>query len=120
MAYVALAASIVLGVMGQLLMKWAAVGATTDHFAWASLYRVAFAIAVYSLGVVNWILALKRIRLSVAYPLTSLSYVGILIGSHYFFGELISKVQLVGTALVFFGGILVVRQAVPDKEYRSS
>lgn len=108
MPYLALAASIALGIVGQLLMKWAVADLTIEHLDWNTLPKVMLAIGVYSLGIVNWILALKHVKLSIAYPLTSLSYVGILVGSHYIFGEHVSGIQLFGTALVFLGGILVV------------
>jgi multidrug transporter EmrE-like cation transporter len=69
-------------------------------------------LTIYSLGVVNWILTLKTIKLSIAYPLTSLNYVGILLGSYYFFNEEITVTRIIGVTLVFFGVLLV---ALPIK-----
>src|SRR5882724_2420596 len=76
--YVALYASIAFGVAGQLLMKWAALGTIGGTSAWISLPPLILALGIYSLGVLNWIVALRGVRLSVAYSLSSLNYVGIL------------------------------------------
>src|SRR5947208_11804517 len=103
-----LALSIVFGVAGQLLLKWVAVHVIGTAFGWLYLFQVGAALLVYSLGVVNWILALRHLRLTVAYPVTSLSYVGILWGSYYWFGEEITVARATGVGLIFLGVLLVV------------
>lgn len=107
-AFAALCLSICFGVAGQLLMKSAAlhtVGAVPD---WTLVVVLSVALLVYSFGVVNWIVALRYLQLSIAYPLTSLSYVGILGGAHYWFGERISAERILGVLLIFIGVMLVV------------
>jgi multidrug transporter EmrE-like cation transporter len=116
LAYVALAASIVFGVSGQLLMKWAAVGTADGIASVGVLLKFAIALLIYSLGVFNWIVALRGVKLSVAYPITSVNYVGILIGSYYIFGEHLTVVRLTGVALIFAGVLLVALNSAPSDD----
>ena len=106
-AYVALCTSVLFGVVGQLLMKWAASTPMTESSATIAILRGAFALFVYTLGVVNWIFALRAVKLSVAYPLSSINYIGILWGSAYFFGERLSPMPILGIVLIFAGVLLV-------------
>jgi multidrug transporter EmrE-like cation transporter len=107
-AYAALAASIVFSIAGQLLMKWAALHSTAPRAGWSAAATLALALFVYSIGVINWMMALRSVKLSVAYPLTSLNYVGIFLGSFYWFGEQISTLRMLGVLLIFAGVLLVV------------
>lgn len=113
-AYVALAASLIFGIAGQLLMKHAAVGSVSPDAIGINLAKTAFALFVYGLGVLCWIVALRGVRLSIAYPLSSLNYVGIFIGSYYLFGEAITPQRLVGVMLIFLGVLLIVLRARPN------
>jgi multidrug transporter EmrE-like cation transporter len=111
--YAALLASILLGIAGQLLMKFA-MSTTTDYlFTRQWLIQLVLGLTIYSLGVVNWVLAVSYVKLSIAYPLTSLNYVGILLGSYYFFGEQISFTRSLGILLIFIGVMLV---AIPVRQ----
>ncbi len=121
--YTILFISILFSISGQLLMKdtmsntseglfaWAFIQMSNTSeglFAWAFIQKLVLAVTVYCLGVVNWILALKSVKLSIAYPLTSLNYVGILFGSYYFFNEEITLTRIAGVITIFFGVLLVV------------
>ncbi len=110
---VALILSITFGVAGQLLLKLAALRSVGDLFAFASLATMAVALAVYSAGILAWIVALRGLPLGIAYPVTSLSYVGILWGSWYWFGEVLSPARLLGVLLIFVGVTLV---ALPPRQ----
>jgi drug/metabolite transporter (DMT)-like permease len=107
-SYVTLVASISFSIAGQLLMKHAVSNKIDGVFTSSFLQQLVLAITVYSLGVVNWVVALRFIKLSIAYPLTSLNYVGILFGSYYFFHEQITLIRVVGVALIFIGVLFVV------------
>lgn len=104
-AVIALLTSIVFGVCGQLLLKHAAGLPLQDLRPF--LLALIGGITVYSLGVVSWMMALRRISLTVAYPLTSLNYVGILLGAQYWFGEQLSALRLAGVAMIFAGVMCV-------------
>lgn len=104
-AVMALLISIVFGVCGQLLLKHAAGLPLGDVK--PLLVALLAGIGVYSLGVVSWMIALRRISLTVAYPLTSLNYVGILLGAQYWFGEQLSIMRIIGVAMIFAGVMCV-------------
>src|SRR5262245_10274715 len=65
-AFIALCLSILLGIAGQLLLKWSAVHVIGAPMNGLSLLQLGTALLIYSLGVVNWVLALQHLRLSVA------------------------------------------------------
>ncbi len=65
------------------------------------------ALASTALGMVSWMLILRRVELSVAYAATALIFVCVPLGAHYLFGEGLSPARLVGLALIV-GGILIV------------
>ncbi|MEH1943627.1 MAG: EamA family transporter [Nostoc sp.] len=106
--YIILFVSILFSISGQLLMKHTMSHTNDGIFTWTFLEQLALAITVYCLGIVNWILALRSVKLSIAYPLTSLNYVGILLGSYYFFNEVITLTRIAGVITIFVGIILVV------------
>lgn len=109
--YLALLASIGFGIAGQLLMKWSALASLRDAASPVTLAGLVLALAVYAVGVANWIIALRGVRLSVAYSLSALNYVGVLAGSALWFGELITPLRVLGVGLVFAGVLLVVLPA---------
>ncbi|MCC5637266.1 EamA family transporter [Nostoc sp. CHAB 5844] len=106
-SYTTLFASIGFGIIGQLLMKHTMSNTATELFTWSFIQQLVLALTIYSLGIVNWIFALRVVKLSIAYPLTSLNYVGILLGSYYFFGEKITASRVCGIVLIFLGVLLV-------------
>jgi len=108
LAPTALLLSILFGASGQLLMKHAALLNSIAPPTLATVAILLMALAIYSIGIGCWILALRTLPLAVAYPVTSLSYIGILWGSSYCFGESITALRMIGVALVFLGVVLVV------------
>jgi multidrug transporter EmrE-like cation transporter len=116
-SYAALLTSIAFGITGQLFMKYTMSSKTDSLLTETFLLHIALALTIHSLGVVSWIFALRSIKLSVAYPLTSLNYIGILFGSYYFFGERITSTRIAGVFLIFLGVLLVT---VPIKRVRFS
>ncbi len=113
--YIILFVSILFSISGQLLMKYTMTHTIEGLFDWAFIQKLALAVTIYCLGIVNWILALKSVKLSIAYPLTSLNYVGILFGSYYFFNEVITLTRIAGVITIFVGVLLVV---IPLKKFR--
>jgi small multidrug resistance pump len=73
--------------------------------------RVMAGIALFACNVLAYAFALSRIRLSVAYPvMTSVGLVIVMVLSFALLGERITTLQLVGTALILGGVILVASQ----------
>ncbi|MEH2376759.1 EamA family transporter [Nostoc sp.] len=106
--YIILFISILFSISGQLLMKHTMSHTNEGLFTWVFIQQLTLAVSVYCLGIVNWILALRSVKLSIAYPLTSLNYVGILFGSYYFFNEVITLTRIAGVITIFLGVLLVV------------
>ena len=52
---------------------------------------------------VIWIYVLRNFELSLAYPLTSLSYVIMMVTSHFVLGERITLTKLLGTLIIVLG-----------------
>ncbi|MFN6561019.1 MAG: DMT family transporter [Nostoc sp. ChiSLP01] len=107
-SYIILLVSILFSISGQLLMKHTMSNSHEGLLNWQFLQQLALSVAVYCLGVVTWILALRSVKLSIAYPVTSLNYVGIFLGSYYFFNEVITPTRILGVLTIFSGVLLVV------------
>ncbi|BAY75010.1 small multidrug resistance protein [Nostoc linckia NIES-25] len=107
-SYIILLVSILFSISGQLLMKHTMSNSHEGLLNWQFLQQLALSVAVYCLGVVSWILALRTVKLSIAYPVTSLNYVGIFLGSYYFFNEVITLTRIIGVLTIFAGVLLVV------------
>lgn len=107
--------SIVLGACGQLMFKGAA--RQLPPFAELGLGRLLVVMFTtplilggftsFFISSVLWILALRTINLSIAYPLVALSYVIIFLGSYFLFQEPLSYRHWLG-ALLIVGGILLI------------
>ena len=108
LSYAALAAAIVVGVAGQLLLKAGAersdgvVGQFLDLFTFGGL-------ATYALAAICYIVAIKRIPVSIAFPSVALSYVAVAVAAHYLWNEALGWPQFAGIALIA-GGILLIHQ----------
>ncbi|MBP7056018.1 MAG: EamA family transporter [Candidatus Omnitrophica bacterium] len=59
------------------------------------------------LGLVAWLLALAQGDLSLVFSLGSMQYLLILVLAHYFLGEKIDRMKVIGTFLVIAGIILI-------------
>lgn len=107
--------SIVLGAGGQLLFKGAA--RNLPPFSELGLPRLIVTMfttplilggfCCFFVSSVMWIIALRSINLSIAYPMVALSYILIFIGSYYLFDEPLSIRHWLG-ALLIVGGIVLI------------
>jgi len=110
-------ASVVLGAVGQVLLKMGAlrVGAVADVglLLWRIVTNpyILAGFALYGVASVLWIVVLSRAPLSLAYPLLSLGYVLVLLASAYVFGETIPAVRVAGIAAILVGLVLVSSSA---------
>jgi len=93
----------------QLLFKSAAVRLPKPAatFAWMAMvaqsWRVWLAIGCLLLTFGFWMLVLRRRRLSTAFPVTALTFIGVVAGSSLLFGETITPLQYGGIALIIVG-----------------
>ena len=60
-------------------------------------------------GVVEWLIVLKHYDLSVAYPLTAISFIISLFAGSIFFGEVIPYTRWIGVCLVIAGVYFIAR-----------
>lgn len=111
--------SVLLGVVGQLLLKhgMTAMG-KLDLGAGGllpALWRIALSpyvvigLLVYVSGTFFWLLALNRVDLSYAYPFASLSYVLIFFSSWLLFHESVGPLRVAGMLVICLGVLLVAR-----------
>ena len=107
LSYAALAAAILIGVAGQLLLKTGAERAGDGVLAqFLSGYTIA-GLAAYAVGAICYIVAIKRIPVSIAFPSVALSYVLVAIAAHLLWNEALGWQQFAGIGLIA-AGILVL------------
>jgi multidrug transporter EmrE-like cation transporter len=95
--------NVVLISIGQIFLKKSALVATENFI--EKLININFITGLFFYGVstLMWIVILKHIKLSVAYPMMSLSYVIVMIAAQIFFHEKVEVVQWTGIILIIMG-----------------
>jgi drug/metabolite transporter (DMT)-like permease len=107
--------SVLLGAVGQLMLKSAAVSMGKLELSpqllvtMATNPRLILAVAIYGVSAVFWLLALSRADLSFVYPFLSLTYIAVLLGSTFLFSEVINPTRILGFAVII-GGLLIIAQ----------
>ncbi len=112
-AWACVAMTIALTVYGQFVLKWQVnlAGALPEgtaarvQYVWRLLLNpwVISAFATAFLASVTWILAMTRLPLSEAYPLTALVFACVVFGGAWIFSEPLSVGRIVGVALIMLG-----------------
>ena len=110
-------ASVVVGVIGQLILKTAmtrvgplglrggqagrtAVTIIVNPLVWGGL-------SLYGVSMLFWLVGLSRVDLGYAFPFLSLSYVLVLLGSWAVLGESIGRTRLAGVVAICAGVFIV-------------
>ncbi|MCC7369124.1 MAG: multidrug resistance protein [Chloroflexi bacterium] len=115
-AVVLIVCSVVIGVIGQLVLKSAMSrsgplglrgGPIVAVSAMALNPGVWAGMSLYGVSMLFWMAGLSRVELGYAYPFLSLSYVLILVGSRIVLGEAIGWARLVGVLVICFGVTVV-------------
>jgi small multidrug resistance pump len=103
--WVALALSIGISMVGQTLLK---AGAGAPSFT-AQLFdpRTIFGLAMYGGSALLYIVALRRIPMSVALPFTAVSYVVATVIGHYGYAEPLGIPRITGIAMICLGVIML-------------
>lgn len=104
--YLSLAAGILLGVAAQLLLK---VGATGEGDFVAQLFRpqTIIGLGLYGLAAFFYIIALRKIPVTVAFPSVALSYAIIAVLGVLWLKEPLSMLQISGIGLIMAGVVMV-------------
>ena len=108
--YLSLAAGILLGVAAQLLLK---VGATGEGGIVSQFLRPQSigGLALYGFAAVFYMLALRKIPVSVAFPSVSLSYAVLAVLGNVWLKETLGVPQMVGIALIMIGVVVLNHHA---------
>lgn len=106
--YAALVAGIVLGVAGQIALKMGADGSQTIVLQFLHPATIV-GFVIYVGAAVLYIIAIKKIPLSLAYPTVSVGYVIVGIVAHFMWNEPFGLPQL-GGILLIGGGIILLHQ----------
>lgn len=109
--------SVVLGVLGQLSMKYGSMQIGQINLSQPLSFLISAATNLYTLmglglyfiSSVFWIVTLSRVDLSFAYPLISLGYILVLLLSAMLFHEKVLTVHYAGVMLIIAGVILITR-----------
>lgn len=113
MNYLYIVLTILFTVYGQLILKWqvgqagslpASTGAKIGFLLGLLLKPwIVSGFAAAFLASLCWMAAMTKFNLSHAYPFMGLSFVLVLIGSGIFFGEAVTPMKIIGTALIVLG-----------------
>ncbi len=106
--HAALGAAILCGVAGQLLLKEGA--AAADFLSQLFRPTTIVGLGFYALAALLYIVALRKIPVSVAFPSVSLSYVVVAVAGHFLWNEPFGLTQIAGLALIC-AGVFVLSQA---------
>jgi small multidrug resistance pump len=106
--YAVLGVSILAGIAGQILLK---LGSDAPDF-WSQVFRPSTIVGLgfYAAAAFLYIIALRKIPMSVAFPSVSVSYVIVAVVGHYLFGEPFGIKQMAGIVLIM-GGVALINQA---------
>jgi len=115
-AWFCVALTIALTVYGQFIVKWQVLKAgplpagsgQRAHYIWQLLLNpwVISAFAAAFLASVTWMLAMTRLPLSEAYPLTALVFICVVFGGAYAFAEPLSTARIAGVLLIVIGLVI--------------
>jgi drug/metabolite transporter (DMT)-like permease len=111
-----IAASVVLTSIGQLFFKKGMMILDQSH-PQASLWKlmgfaflnsqVLLGFLSFGVGAVLWLAVLAREEVSYAYPLSSLGYIIVLVGSYWLFNEQLSLSRIIGILLLIAGAFFI-------------
>jgi len=106
--YTSLVAAILLGIAGQITLKLGAEGSATAVAQFLNPLTI-IGLAVYAVAAPCYVLALKRIPVSIAFPSVAASYAIIAVLVHMLWDEPLGWSQMAGIALIG-GGLLLIHQ----------
>lgn len=104
--WITLAVAISTSIIGQILLKS---GATGEGSFLTQLFRpqTIIGLAVYGSAALLYIVALRKIPMSVALPFTAVSYVVAVLVGHFVFGEGLGTQKIVAISLISLGVVVL-------------
>jgi drug/metabolite transporter (DMT)-like permease len=104
-----LLAAIFMAAIAQLFFKSFSLSkiGSENIFLYLLNYKLILGFSLYFLSAALYIIALKKIDLSVAYPTVSLSYIFVILLSYFIFGEELTNYKILGSILILLGASLM-------------
>lgn len=104
--------SIMLGSVGQFILKLGSAEVRTGDGLWTTLLsfiniKISVAVVCFVVSMVLWVFVLRKMELSLAYPMVSLGYIFVMLLSFYFLQEQLSLTKFVGTGLIVAGVVVL-------------
>ncbi|MDR1040206.1 MAG: hypothetical protein LBR80_08595 [Deltaproteobacteria bacterium] len=108
--------AIALNGLSQIIMRWQMGGESLPEGLLAKIPAAAryllkpwvlVAVAVSASSAVAWMVTLTKFELSYAYPFTAALYVYMLVAGFLLFGEALTTMRIIGTAVIVLGVVLV-------------
>lgn len=106
--YAALVGGIALGVVGQIALKLGAEGTRTIALQFFHPATI-IGFVIYVAAAILYMIAIKKIPLSLAYPSVAVSYVIVGLAAHFMWNEPFGLPQIGGIVLIG-GGIILLHQ----------
>jgi small multidrug resistance pump len=106
--YASLAAAILFGIVGQIALKSAAENTATVAAQFTNPLTI-LGFSIYVFAALCYIVALKKIPVSLAFPSVSASYAIVAVLAHLLWGEPFGWPQIGGIALIG-GGVVLIHQ----------
>lgn len=105
--YILILISVLLATFGQILLKKGVIF-NADILTILRNYLIWTGLSCYFLSALLWIKALSRMELSRVYPFTFLTYVLVMSGSYFLFGEKINPINLLIGSILIISGIIIL------------
>lgn len=119
-SYIILGIAIVTTVLSQLFFKQGMLLLGNINFTIAniwflivSIFKNVFLLVglfFYGISFILWLIVISKVKLSIAYPLTSLNFLLVVIASYFLFGEKLSTLQYISILLIIIGTITLTYQ----------
>ena len=112
MIYIVALISIMLGSVGQFILKLGAGEVRTGKGIWTLILsfiniKIFVAITCFAVSMILWVFVLRKLELSIAYPMVSLGYIFVMLLSYYFLQEQLFLTKLLGTGLIVAGVVVL-------------
>ncbi len=119
-SYILLGVAIITTVLSQLLFKQGMLFLGGINFSFSNLLTLLvnvvknpfllFGLFFYGISFFLWLMVISKIKLSIAYPLTSLNFVLVILASYFLFGEKLSPPQYISITLIIIGILTLAYQ----------
>lgn len=106
--YAALFGGILIAICGQLLLKAGVQGTATFAAQLINGFTI-LGVAFYGFAAFLYLIAIRKIPLSVAYPSVAVSYVVVAVVAHFFWDETLTAGKVVAILLILAGVALLQR-----------